>query len=140
MKRVLIAALLMLTALPALAQRPPLSTLWVGHWFGSGQTGDRSQMFIDTFNPDGSFRALHRACVQGKATDQSQIGRWRINGNILTINMTAVNGEPRSYEDRYRIDAVDGKTQDYTLVANNFPYKSRKVDGKFQMPPCDLVS
>ena len=95
---------------------------------------------IDTFNLDGSFRALHRACVQGNATDQSQTGRWRINGNILTINMTAVNGEPRSYEDRYRIDAVDGKTQDYTLVANNFPYKSRKVDSKFQMPPCDLVS
>ncbi len=140
MKRVLIAAALVLMASPVLAQNPPLSTLWLGHWFGSGQPGNRSQMFIDTFNLDGSFRALHRACVQGNATDQSQTGRWRINGNILTINMTAVNGEPRSYEDRYRIDAVDGKTQDYTLVANNFPYKSRKVDSKFQMPPCDLVS
>jgi hypothetical protein len=139
MRRVVFAALL-LAALPAHAQGPSLSQRWAGHWFGSGQPGDRSQMFIDTFNPDGSFRALHRACVQGKATDQSQAGRWRINGNILTISMTAVNGQPQSYEDRYRIDAVDGKTQDYTLLQNNFPYKSRKVDAKFQMPPCDLVS
>ena len=60
MKRLVIAAL-MLAALPAQAQAPSLSQRWAGHWFGSGQPGDRSQMFIDTFNPDGSFRALHRA-------------------------------------------------------------------------------
>jgi len=141
MKRLALVLAVSLAAQPALAQKQaPLRERMVGIWFGSGQPGDRSQMYIDHFNLDGSFRALHRACMQGKAFDQTQAGSWRINGNILTISMAMVNGQPEAYEDRYRVNAVDGKTQDYTLLANNFGYKARKVDGRFQMPPCDLTS
>jgi len=141
MKRIALGLALLLAAQPVLAQKPaPMQDRMVGIWFGSGQPGDRSQMYIDTFNADGTFHALHRACMQGKALDQTQTGRWRLSGNVLTISMTAVNGQATAYEDRYRVNAVDGITQDYTLLANNFGYRARKVDGKFQMPPCDLSS
>ena len=139
MRRAVTVALL-LAASPACAQGPSLTQRWTGHWFGTGQPGDRSQMYIDSFEPDGSFHVLHRACVQGKAHDQTQTGRWRIEGNILTISIATVNGQPEQHDDRYRVNAADGKTQDYTYLPNNFGYKSRKVDAKFQMPPCDLVS
>jgi hypothetical protein len=95
---------------------------------------------IDTFNADGSFRNQHRWCRQGKASDLSETGRWRVVGNILNISIATVSGQPQPREDRYRINAVDGKTQDYTFLANSFNYKARKVDGKFPMPPCDLSS
>ncbi len=135
-------ALLLLLALPLSqpGQAQTLTQRMAGSWFGTGQPDDRSEMFIDTFNADGSFRNQHRWCRQGKASDLSETGRWRVVGNILNISIATVSGQPQPREDRYRINAVDGKTQDYTFLANSFNYKARKVDGKFPMPPCDLSS
>ena len=140
MKRILLLLAALLIAQPALGQGASLTQRWAGIWFGSGQPGDRSQMYIDTFNTDGSFRAQHRACLQGKSFDQSQTGRWRVEGNILIVDIATVDGFPEPRTDRYRINAADGKIQDYTYLENNFGYRARKVDGKFQMPPCDLTS
>jgi hypothetical protein len=142
MKRLLLAAALMLAASPVLAQKPkPLAERWVGSWFGTGQPNDRSEMYIDTFNADGSFRDQHRWCRQGKATDIAEAGRWRIAGDILTIDIATVNGRPEPRSDRYRIKSVDERVQNYVYLPTNFEYRARKVvDGKFQMPPCDLSS
>jgi hypothetical protein len=124
---------------PALAQAP-LRDRMVGIWFGSGQPGDQSQMYIDHFNADGSFRSEHRMCRFGKALDTPESGRWQMTGNILVIDIAITGGRQLPRTDRYRVNAADGKTQDYTYLANNFGYKARKVDSKFQMPPCDLSS
>ena len=139
MKRLLPVLILAPTALPALAQGS-LRDRMVGIWFGIGQPDDKSQMYIDHFNADGSFRNQHRWCRQGKATDIAESGRWRVEGNILTIDIATVNGQSDPRSDRYRINSADGKIQDYTFLANNFGYKARKVDARFQMPPCDLTS
>ena len=139
--RFVMAVALMLVAVPALAQKPaPISERMVGSWFGTGQPEDKSEMFIDTFNADGSFRNQHRWCRQGKATDLSETGRWNMAGNILTIDIATVSGRPEPRSDRYRVNVVDGKTQDYVYLSNNFRYKARKVAGNFPMPPCDLTS
>ena len=48
-----VAALLLLP-LPAMAAPSWLA----GTWFGTGQPGDRSEMFLDTMGADGKFRAV----------------------------------------------------------------------------------
>lgn len=139
MKRALLVCLLLLAAAPALAQKS-LSQRMVGSWFGTGQPDDRSEMFIDSFNADGSFHDQHRWCRQGQPTDISETGRWRVEGGILIIDIATVSGRQQPRSDRYRVNAVDDRTQDYTYLANNFGYKARKVNGGFAMPPCDLSS
>jgi hypothetical protein len=141
MKRAVLMAMALLLALPAMAQGPSLQQRWVGSWFGTGQPEDRSEMFIDTFHADGSFSNQHRWCRQGKATDLTERGRWRIEGsNILVIDIATVNNQPDVRTDRYRINSNDGKIQDYTYLKNNFNYKARKVAGNFPIPPCDLAA
>jgi hypothetical protein len=146
MKRVMLAAALLLAAAPALAQNAKpqpksMSERMVGSWFGSGQPHDRSQMYIDNFLPDGSFRNQHRQCALGKIADEIfEAGRWRMAGNILTIDIATVNGQQRPRSDRYRVNSVDDRIQDYTYLATNFGYKARKVAAGYKMPPCDLSS
>lgn len=140
-KRIALVLAALLATQPVLAQaQAPLRDRMVGIWFGSGQPGDRSQMYIDHFNADGSFNNQHRWCRMGKAFDTAESGRWRMEGNILVIDIALTGGRAEPRRDRYRVHAVDAKTQDYTLIENSFNYKARKVDGKFQMPPCDLTS
>ena len=137
--RLLLPALLLVVAMPAFAQS---SGDWIhGRWFGSGQPNDRSQMWLDITAPDGSFHVLHRACRQGKAFDTVEEGRWSLQGDVLTVTIEKVNGQavPRDV-DVNRILKQDRATQTYRYEETGFVYNSRKVDAKFQMPPCDLVS
>lgn len=136
--RVILPALLLL-ATPAFAQG---GADWIhGRWFGSGQPQDRSQMWLDRTAPDGSFHVLHRACRQGQAFDTVEEGSWSLKGDVLTIRIAQVNGRPVPRDvDVYRILKHDARTQTYRYEETGFVYHSRKVDGKFQMPPCDLVS
>jgi hypothetical protein len=146
MKRVMLAAALLLAAAPALAQNPrpqpkSMSQRMVGTWFGTGQPNDRSQMYIDHFNAGGSFRNQHRRCAQGKIVeDFVETGRWRLAGNILTIDIATSAGKPDPRSDRYRVNAVDDRIQDYVYLPTNFGYRARKVNAGYKMPPCDLTS
>lgn len=139
MKPVLLAAALLLAASPVAAQKKPWPV--AGVWFGSGQPNDRSQMYIDYFNADGSFRNHHRQCAQGKiAYEAFETGRWRVADNSLTIDIATVNGRKEPRTDYYVIKSVDGKTQHYLHIDTNFEYRARKVNAGFKMPPCDLSS
>lgn len=142
MKWVMLAATLLLTMSPAMAQKPKsLTERWAGSWFGSGQPNDRSQMYIDTFNADGSFRNQHRQCALGKvAYEVFETGRWRIVGDRLTIDIATVNKQPEPRTDVYRIKSVDEAVQNYVYLPTNFEYRARKVPASFKMPPCDLSS
>ena len=42
-------------------------------------------------------------------------------------------------ETPYKILSHDGKSQTYSLPSG-FVFRSKRVDGKFVMPPCELVS
>ena len=142
MGRALLAGLLLLAA-PAVAQGPaPGGAAWLhGSWFGTGQPEDRSQMWLDVTAPDGSFHVLHRACRAGKALDTFQEGTWSLKGDILTIRISRIDGMAVPVrDDVYRILKHDGARQTYRYEPTGFVYNSRKVDTKFQMPPCDLVS
>jgi hypothetical protein len=143
MKRVLLVCASLLAVAPAFAQKPQSVTQrWAGSWFGTGQPNDRSQMYIDTFQPDGRFHDHHRQCAKGEiAYEVFETGRWRVeNNNLLVIDIATVGGKPDPRTDRYRINSIDDRIQDYTYLANNFGYKARKVNAGFQMPPCDLAS
>ena len=134
MRRLLLAALLAATPVQA------AESWYVGHWFGSGQPGDRSQMWLETGTADGKFHVQHRACRLGKAFDSVQDGTWSLNGDMLTIHIQMADGQKLDRVDVYRVLKHDERTQSYRYEATGFVYNSRKVDGKFQMPPCDLAS
>jgi hypothetical protein len=142
MKRGLLAAFLLLAAAPALAQKPAgMTQRWAGIWFGTGQPNDRSQMYIDYFNADGSFHNQHRQCAQGQVVyEVFETGRWRIAGDRLTIDIATVNKRAEPRTDLYRIKSVDERMQNYVYLPTNFEYRARKVGAGFKMPPCDLSS
>ena len=129
-------ALLLLTALPAQAATFPVA----GDWFGTGQPEDRSEMYIDHFGADGSFRNQHRYCRQGKVfRELRETGRWSVKGNILTVEIATQDGQPAPRFDHYKLLSVDATTQSYVVLPTNFPYKAHKVAANFDMPRCDLV-
>ena len=131
----LLAAVLALS-LPAQAAAP-----WItGIWFGQGQPNDKSEMWIARMGADGSFHAQFRACRKGKATDVINDGRWSLNGDMETIQIQTVNGQFFPRTDYYAILGHDNKSQTYRYLATGFVYQSKRVDAKFQMPGCDLVS
>ena len=128
----------LLLASPSLAQ----PNWMIGHWYGYGQPHDKSQMWLETVAPGGRLQVIHRTCVQGKAFEELQEGRWSLKGNILTVRMERIDGQTLSEvrDDIYRIQSHTATRQTYRLERTGFVYNSRKVDGKFQLPPCDLSS
>jgi hypothetical protein len=135
-----LAAALLLMTLPALAL-PVQSPSWIaGFWFGQGQPNDKSEMWIAHMGADGSFHAQFRACRKGKASDTTNDGNWRLNGDMETIQIQTVGGQYFPRTDYYAILSHDGKSQSYRYLATGFVYTSKRVDAKFQMPACDLVS
>ncbi|MDB5733649.1 MAG: hypothetical protein JWN16_286 [Alphaproteobacteria bacterium] len=131
-----LAALLLMASLPAAAAPPWLA----GKWFGTGQPGDRSEMFLDSMGADGKFQAHHRWCRKGKPLDQYQAGTWTLKGDLLTINVVTVNGQPSPESDPYRIVSHDAHSQKYVYLPINFAYTSSRVANGFDMPSCELTS
>lgn len=133
--RRMLAGLLLLSATPASAQ-----SFMHGSWFGEGQPGDKSSMYLDHLLPSGEFRGEYRTCRKGKAVDSSQQGWWEMKGEILSITILQVNGFSNPRVDTYRILSHTPKTQRYVYLPGKFEYNARRVDAKFKLPPCDLVS
>jgi hypothetical protein len=97
-------------------------------------------MWIAHMGADGAFHAQFRACRKGKAADTVNDGRWSLNGDVETIQIQTVDGQFSPRTDYYAILGHDGKSQTYRYLATGFVYTSKRVDAKFQMPACDLVS
>lgn len=123
---------------PALAQQ----SWMVGAWYGYGQPSDKSSMWLELVAPDGRLHVRHRRCLQGKAFDEVQDGTWSIKGDVITLRIEKVDGEALNpaRTDIYRVLSHDNARQTYRYEATGFVYNSRKVDAKFQLPPCDLSS
>ena len=130
---------LLLSALPA-AAAPPSTAAWAGVWFGTGQPDDKSEMYIDYFQADGSFHNHHRTCRQGKASDSAETGHWSLKGDALMVRIATTNGIPAPRLDEYRVLSVDAKTQKYIFLETNFTYTAHRVAALFEMPPCNLTS
>jgi hypothetical protein len=134
-------ALSALALLAALSSAQAATYPMAGVWFGTGQPNDRSEMYIDHFNADGSFHNQHRECRQGKiASEIKETGHWSVKGDILSIDIATVNGSAEPRTDHYRLISVDGKTQKYVVLPSNFPYNAHRMAADFSMPPCDLTS
>jgi hypothetical protein len=129
---------LLLLAIPAQAAE----SWMVGSWFGYGQPNDKSQMWLGVAGGDGKFHVQHRACRQGKAFDATNDGTWSLKGDIFTVRIERVDGQalPAIRDDVYRVLSHRNTQQTYRYEATGFVYHSRKVNGKFQLPPCDLSS
>lgn len=132
---------LLLLSAPAAATPSLSAAAWTGTWFGTGQPNDKSEMYIDYFEPAGIFHNHHRTCRQGKAAeDFAEKGRWSLKGDALTVQIDTINGQFAPRVDQYRALSVDAKTQRYIFLQTNFGYTAKRVDAKFEMPPCDLTS
>ena len=125
----------MLLARPALAA-PSLA----GTWFGRGQPFDKQSMYLDHLTADGRIHSRFRDCKSGKAIDSAEDGTWSLSGNILTIQINFHNGQLMPRTDVYRLDSASASDFKITYELLNFPYDERRVDDKFEMPSCQLVS
>jgi hypothetical protein len=112
----------------------------IGAWFGQGQPDDKSEMWLVHNDPDSSFQVQFRACAKGKAMDQMETGRWSLAGDTETLQVLTVNGTPLAQREIYKILSHDGAKQIYRYLATGFVYTSRRVDGDFEMPSCEMIS
>jgi hypothetical protein len=141
MQLILPSVLVVLLLSGPAAATPSLSAAsWAGTWFGTGQPNDKSEMYIDYFEPGGTFHNHHRTCLKGKAADMAETGHWSLKGNALTVQIETIDGVLAPRVDDYRALSVDAKTQRYIFLPTNFTYKAERVNAKFEMPPCDLTS
>lgn len=130
-----LAAIFLLTSGPAIAA-PSLA----GTWFGQGQPGDKQSMYLDHLTADGQIHSRFRDCRNGKAIDSTEDGTWSLSGSILTIQINFHNGALMPRTDIYHLDAADARDFKITYQPLNFPYNEHRVDDKFEMPSCQLVS
>jgi len=131
-----LAAVLLLSAVQA--QAAP-STM-VGTWFGHGQPDDKSAMYIDRMRADGTWRGEYRVCLKGKPRDQIQEGRWKLDGDILTLGVETVGGQFWPRTDTYKMLEHSPAAQKYLSLGYKFVYTPRRVADDFKMPSCDLTS
>ena len=132
-----LAAVLLLSAVQA--QAAP--SYMVGTWFGQGQPDDKSAMYIDRMRPDGTWRGEYRVCIKGKPPrDDVQEGRWKLNGDILTLGVETVGGQFWPRTDTYKILEHSPKAQKYLSLGYKFTYTPQRVADDFKMPSCDLTS
>lgn len=123
------------TALPAQAA-PSL----VGIWFGQGQPYDKRSMYIDHFMANGKFRSEFRDCRGDKPEDSNEDGTWSVNGDILTVKVERRNGVAEPRIENYRLISITPNRFQDVYLPLNFPFDERRVDEKFVMPDCQLVS
>jgi hypothetical protein len=135
------ALLLLLLAAPAFAAEHP--SFLTGHWFGQGEPNDKSEMWLAHASANGDFTARFRVCRKGQkgnqASDLVQHGTWWFQDGIEYVQITSSNGQIVFNETPYKILAHDGNHQTYSMPSG-FVFRSSRVDAKFQMPPCELVS
>ena len=132
-----LAAVLLLSAVQA--QAAP--SYMVGTWFGQGQPDDKSAMYIDRMRPDGTWRGEYRVCIKGKPPrDDVQEGRWKLNGDILTLGVETVGGQFWPRTDTYKILEHSPKAQKYLSLGYKFTYTPQRVADDFKMPGCELTS
>ena len=105
-----------------------------------GQPGDKASMYLDHFTADGRLHSKFRDCRGGKAYDSIEDGTWSVSGNLLTIQTNFHNGALMPRTDIYTLDAASQRGFHITYIPLKFPYDERRVDDKFEMPPCDLTS
>ncbi len=134
------AVMVLAATLTAQAAPVTAASAVVGQWFGYGQPWDKSAMYLDSMEPGGRFHAHHRFCVKGKSNDQYEEGSWSVERDILTIRIATVNGQFNPRVDDYKLLAVTAREERYIYIPMNFPYSAKRVDARFQMPACDLVS
>jgi hypothetical protein len=127
-------------AAPALTMHAWGAPALAGNWFGQGQPGDRQSMYLDHLTADGQIHSRFRDCRSGKAIDSTEDGTWSLSGNTLTIQVNFHNGQLMPRTDMYRLDSAGAKDFKITYLLLNFPYDERRVDDRFVMPSCQLVS
>src|SRR3954469_9533026 len=111
-----------------------------GTWFGQGQPGDKASMYLDHFTADGRLHSKFRDCRGGKTYESEEDGPWSTSGNLLIIQVNFHNGALAPRTDVYTLDGVSAKAIRITYLLLKFPYDERRVDDKFEMPSCQLVS
>jgi len=132
-----LAAALLLTG----AQVQAAPSYMVGTWFGNGQPDDKSAMYIDRMRADGTWRGEYRVCIKGKPPkDDIQEGRWKLDGDILTLGVETVGGQFWPRTDTYKILEHSPKAQKYLSLGYKFTYTPQRVSDDFKMPSCDLTS
>jgi len=112
----------------------------VGIWFGQGQPYDKRSMYIDRFFANGKFRSEFRDCRGPKAEDSDEDGTWSVKGDILTIQVERRNGVVDPRTETYRLISVTQTRFKDVFLPLNFPFDEHRVDEKFVMPDCQLVS
>jgi len=135
--RGLAVLLLLLSSAPVAAVEHP--SYLAGYWFGQGEPHDKSEMWLAHASPNGDFAVQFRACRKGKASDLFQKGKWWFQDGIETVQITQSGGQIMLNETPYKILSHDGKSQTYSMPSG-FVFSSKRVDAKFVMPACDLVS
>ena len=135
MRRVVVWVICGLVASPASAA-PGL----VGTWFGQGQPGDKQSMYLDHFLANGELHSEFRDCRNGKAYDSTEHGTWSVKGDILTVKVALHSGKPAPRTDVYRLESVTAKAFRDVYLPLNFVFDEHRVDEKFVMPDCQLVS
>jgi len=135
MRRLAVWVICSLAASPASAA-PGLT----GTWFGQGQPGDKQSMYLDHFLGNGELHSQFRDCRNGKAYDSTEDGTWSVKGDILTVNVARHDGMPAPRTDVYRLISVTAKGFKDVYLPLHFPFDELRVDDKFTMPACALVS
>jgi hypothetical protein len=136
-----LAAFGFVTALPLAYAAParPLdgpSLALVGTWYGIGEPDDPSISYIDSYLPDGTYRAEFRKCVRNEVVwHERHTGRWSLRNGVLQMLTETIEGKPMPYENNYRIEQSSPDEFHARLTDSGFLFIEKRIP-KAEFPPC----
>ena len=102
----------------------------IGCWFGTHQQNDiRGDIqTISCFKSDHTFSVRFRIMQNGRSVaEQTESGKWELNGNIKTMATTRINQESLSTDkyitDKYLILRLTRSEQHYEQMENGIHFK-----------------
>jgi hypothetical protein len=135
MRPVFVCLALFLMSVPAATQ-----PFFAGDWFGQDQLDIKGMMWTAHWEPFGGFRVEFRHCYKGKSYDLQASGRWSLQGNLLAVDTTSVDGHAFAVTDVYEILSHDHQKMSYRHTQSGFVYRASRVAADFKMPRCEMIS
>lgn len=130
----LLLLLLLVVAVPAMAQQADLS----GRWYGEGYQGRVYLHWLSERRPDGGFAVEFRRYEECQIVHRSlEAGRWSLHGSIYATNTTMIDGQRVNYADRYLLLGLSNNEMSYQHIASGTLFRAQRVGADFDWPGCD---
>jgi hypothetical protein len=120
----------------------------VGIWFGRGEPQDKTEVWLDRINADGTWSSEFETCTGKILHHHVESGIWRMDNGLERDFGQVSDGHPTHFEFDYTTVSNNGQSWSYRLAATDpfyadaigYVFNARRVNADFRLPGCLQIS